>query len=412
VNEDFLSQRPLPEGLHPDTLALRVSVPRSGYGEHSEAVYLTSCFVQPDAATAARRYAREQPGYTYTRSGNPSVTAFENRLAALEGAEAAIATSSGMAAITLLAVALLKSGDHVVCSRAMFGSTISLLGEHLARFGVNTTFVSQTDVQAWRAAVRPQTRLLFAETPNNPLADVCDIAALAAIAHEAGALLAIDNCFATPALQRPLALGADLVVQSGTKFLDGQGRVMAGAVCGSRALVDEQLRPLSKTLGMVLSPFNAWVVHKGLETLALRVRAQSAHALALAQWLQAHAAVQRVHYPGLASHPGHALAMAQQSGCGGAILAFAVRAADPAQARRRAFHVIDSTRVCSIATNLGDVRTLISHPASTSHARLSEPERDAAGVGQGLLRLSVGLEHAPDIQQDLARGLDHCLAVA
>lgn len=412
MNEDFLSQRPLPEGLHPDTLALRVSVPRSGYGEHSEAVYLTSCFVQPDAATAARRYAREQPGYTYTRSGNPSVTAFENRLAALEGAEAAIATSSGMAAITLLAVALLKSGDHVVCSRAMFGSTISLLGEHLARFGVNTTFVSQTDVQAWRAAVRPQTRLLFAETPNNPLADVCDIAALAAIAHEAGALLAIDNCFATPALQRPLALGADLVVQSGTKFLDGQGRVMAGAVCGSRALVDEQLRPLSKTLGMVLSPFNAWVVHKGLETLALRVRAQSAHALALAQWLQAHAAVQRVHYPGLASHPGHALAMAQQSGCGGAILAFAVRAADPAQARRRAFHVIDSTRVCSIATNLGDVRTLISHPASTSHARLSEPERDAAGVGQGLLRLSVGLEHAPDIQQDLARGLDHCLAVA
>ncbi|MCK9515817.1 MAG: O-succinylhomoserine sulfhydrylase [Ottowia sp.] len=407
-----MSQRPLPEGLHPDTLALRVSVPRSGYGEHSEAVYLTSCFVQPDAATAARRYAREQPGYTYTRSGNPSVTAFENRLAALEGAEAAIATSSGMAAITLLAVALLKSGDHVVCSRAMFGSTISLLGEHLARFGVNTTFVSQTDVQAWRAAVRPQTRLLFAETPNNPLADVCDIAALAAIAHEAGALLAIDNCFATPALQRPLALGADLVVQSGTKFLDGQGRVMAGAVCGSRALVDEQLRPLSKTLGMVLSPFNAWVVHKGLETLALRVRAQSAHALALAQWLQAHAAVQRVHYPGLASHPGHALAMAQQSGCGGAILAFAVRAADPAQARRRAFHVIDSTRVCSIATNLGDVRTLISHPASTSHARLSEPERDAAGVGQGLLRLSVGLEHAPDIQQDLARGLDHCLAVA
>ena len=412
MNDNQPSQRPLPEGLHPDTLALRVSIPRSGYGEHSEAVYLTSCFVQFDAASAARRYAGEEPGYTYTRSGNPSVTALEQRLAALEGAEAAIATSSGMAAITLLALAWLKSGDHVVCSRAMFGATMSLLGQHLAKFGVSTSFVPQADLQAWRAALRPQTRLLFAETPNNPLTDVCDVAALAAIAHEAGALLAIDNCFATPVLQQPLALGADLVVQSGTKFMDGQGRVMAGAVCGASTLVDEQLRPLAKTLGMVLSPFNAWVVHKGLETLPLRVRAQSANALELAGWLQSHAAVQRVHYPGLSSHPGHALAMAQQSGCGGAILSFVVSAADAAQARRRAFHVIDSTQVCSIATNLGDVRTLISHPASTSHARLSEAEREAAGVVQGLLRLSVGLEHAPDIRQDLARGLDSCLDVA
>lgn len=412
MNPNEPNARPLPRGLHPDTLAVRVSIPRSGYGEHSEALYLTSCFVQPDAATAARRYARLEPGYTYTRTGNPSVSAFENRLAALEGAEDAIATASGMAAITLLALALLKSGDHVVCSRAMFGSSISLLGEHMAKFGVSTTFVPLTDVAAWRAAVRPETRLLFAETPNNPLTEVCDIAALAGIAHEAGALLAIDNCFATPVLQRPLALGADLVVQSGTKFLDGHGRVMAGAVCGSRDLIDGHLRPLSKTLGMVLSPFNAWVVHKGMETLNLRVKAQSANALALASWLEAHPAVERVYYPGLPSHPEHALAMAQQSGSGGAILAFVVRASTPEQAQRRAFHVVDSTRVCSVATNLGDVRTLISHPASTSHQRLTESERQAAGVVQGLLRVSVGLEHARDIQQDLARGLDTCADVA
>lgn len=412
MSEKNLTTRALPEGLHADTLALRVSVPPSQYGEHSDALYLTSCFIQPNAETARRRYAREEPGYTYTRTGNPSVTAFEQRLAALEGAEDAIAAASGMAAILLLAMALLKSGDHVICSRAMFGSTIGLLDTHLTKFGVQTTLVSQTNAAEWRAAMRPQTRLLFVESPNNPLTEVCDIAALAQIAHAGDALLVVDNCFATPVLQQPLALGADLVVQSGTKFLDGQGRVMAGAVCGPRALIDGELRPLIKTLGMVLSPFNAWTVHKGMETLSLRVRAQSQNALRLARWLQTHPAVERVYYPGLPSHPQHKLAMTQQSGQGGAVLAFVVRGSTPEQAQRRAFHIIDSTRVCSIATNLGDVRTLISHPASTSHARMSEAERQAAGVVQGLLRLSVGLEHVPDLQQDLARGLDTCHPIA
>jgi len=402
------NERALPEGLHPDTLAVRVSIAPSHYGEHSEALYLTSCFIQPDAETSARRFAMQEEGYTYTRTANPSVTAFERRLAALEGAEAAIATSTGMSAILLMALGLLKSGDHVICSQSMFGSTIKLLGSEFARFGVQTSFVSQTDVGQWRAALRPNTRLLFAETPTNPLTEVCDIAALAAIAKKAGALLAVDNCFATPALQKPLALGADLIIHSGTKFLDGQGRVMAGAICGSRKLIDEVFAPLIRTAGMVLSPFNAWVVHKGMETLSLRVAAQSANALQIARWLEAHPAVERVFYPGLPSHPQHQLAMAQQGGVGGSVIAFSVKADSPEQGRARAFHVIDSTRVCSIATNLGDVRTLISHPASTSHGRLSEAQRQAAGVGQGLLRLSVGLEHVPDILRDLSHGLDSC----
>ncbi len=400
--------RPLPEGLHPDTLAVRTGIAPSAYGESSEALYLTSGFVQPDADTSARRFAHPEQGYTYSRTGNPSVTAFERRLAALEGAEAAIGTASGMAAILLMGLGLLKSGDHVVCSRSMFGSTLRLLGQEFARFGVETSFVSQTDVAEWRAAVRPGTRLLFAETPTNPLTEVCDIAALAAIAHGVGARLAVDNCFATPVLQRPLALGADLVIHSGTKFLDGQGRVMAGAICGSRELIEGVFAPLMRTAGMVLAPFNAWVVHKGMETLAVRVRAQSDHALTLARWLERHPAVERVFYPGLPSHPQHALAMAQQAGVGGAVLAFSVRADAPEQARARAFHVIDSTRVCSIATNLGDVKTLICHPASTSHGRLSEDQRQVAGVVQGLIRLAVGLEHPGDIQDDLARGLDGC----
>ena len=408
MNAHELNARDLPEGLHPDTLAVRVSIPPSHYGEHSEAVYLTSCFIQPDADTSARRFAMQEEGYTYTRTSNPSVTAFERRLAALEGAEAAIATSTGMSAILLMAMGLLKSGDHVICSQSMFGSTIKLLGSEFARFGVQTSFVSQTDVGQWRAALRPNTRLLFAETPTNPLTEVCDIAALAAIAKRAGALLAVDNCFATPALQKPLALGADLIIHSGTKFLDGQGRVMAGAICGSRQLIDGVFAPLIRTAGMVLSPFNAWVVHKGMETLSLRVAAQSANALQIATWLEKHPAVERVFYPGLPSHPQHQLAMAQQGGVGGSVIAFSVKAASPEQGRARAFHVIDSTRVCSIATNLGDVRTLISHPASTSHGRLSEAQRQAAGVGQGLIRLSVGLEHVPDILRDLSHGLDSC----
>lgn len=401
----------LPEGLHPDTLAVRVSVPRSQYGEHSEALYLTSCFVQADAETAVLRYSHQQKGYTYTRSGNPSVTAFEKRLAALEGTEAAVATSTGMSAILLVCLGALKAGDHVVCSQSLFGTTFALINNLFSKFGVTASFVSQTDVAAWRAAVTPQTRLLFAETPTNPLTEICDIAALAAIAKDVGALLVVDNCFATPVLQRPAEMGADLIIHSGTKFLDGHGRVMAGAVCGSKELVDTMLRPVNGMGGMALSPFNAWVVHKGMETLSLRVREQSAHALEIARWLEQHPAVERVYYPGLPSHPQHELAMRQQGNVGGAIIAFVLKGETPEQQRARAFHVIDSAQVCSIATNLGDVRTLLSHPASTSHARLTEEQRQAAGVVQGLLRLSIGLEYVPDIEHDLARGLDACTAI-
>ena len=396
----------LPPGLHPDTLAVRQSVPRSQYGEHSEALYLTSSFVQPDAATAARRFAGEEDGYTYSRTSNPTVTAFEQRLAALEGTETAIGTSSGMSAILLLCLGLLKAGDHVVCSQSMFGSTMKLIGGEFARFGVESTFVPQTDASAWQAAMRPETRLLFAETPTNPLTDVCDIQALADIAHAAGVLLAVDNCFASPALQRPAAFGADLVIHSGTKFLDGQGRVMAGAVCGPRALIDDVLAPLIRSAGMNLAPFNAWVVLKGMETLSIRMQAQSASALALAEWLEAHPAVARVYYPGLPSHPQHELAMRQQSGVGGAVVSFDVCAKDAPDARQQSFHVIDSTRVCSITANLGDTKTTITHPASTSHGRLSEAQRQAAGIGQGLIRVAVGLEHIDDLKADLARGLD------
>ncbi|RYF06960.1 MAG: O-succinylhomoserine sulfhydrylase [Comamonadaceae bacterium] len=402
-----MNDRSLPPGLHPDTLAVRESIPRSAYGENSEALYLTSSFVQPDAATAARRFAGEEEGFTYTRTGNPTVTAFERRLAAMEGTETAIATATGMSAILLMCLALLKSGDHVICSQSMFGSTMKLIGGELSRFGVESTFVRQTDVAAWKSALRPQTRLMFAETPTNPLTDLCDIRALAEIAHGAGVLLAVDNCFASPVLQQPARLGADLVIHSGTKFLDGQGRVMAGAVCGSRALIDEKLGPLIRSAGMNLSPFNAWVVLKGLETLSIRVKAQSANAQQLAEWLEAQPNVARVYYPGLASHPQHALAMAQQSGLGGAVLSFAVKApGDAAAARARAFHVIDSTRVCSITANLGDTKTTITHPASTSHGRLTEDQRQAAGIGQGLIRVAVGLDHIDDLKADLARGLD------
>ena len=395
-----------PQDLHPDTLAVRQALPRSVYGEHSEALYLTSSFVQPDAETAARRFAGEEDGYTYTRTSNPTVTSFEQRLAALEGTESAIGTASGMSAILLMCLGLLKAGDHVVCSQSMFGSTIKLIGGELARFGVESSFVPQTDSSAWKAALRPNTQLLFAETPTNPLTDLCDIAELAAIAHAAGVLLAVDNCFASPALQRPAMLGADLVIHSGTKFLDGQGRVMAGAVCGPRSIIDDKLAPLIRSAGVNLSPFNAWVVLKGMETLRIRMEAQSANALALAQWLEAQPQVARVYYPGLTSHPQHALAMRQQSGVGGAVLSFDVRANGPQEGRARAFHVIDSTRVCSITANLGDTKTTITHPASTSHGRLTEAQRQAAGIGQGLIRVAVGLEHIDDLKNDLARGLD------
>ena len=391
--------------LHPDTLAVREAVERSQYGENSEALYLTSGYVQPSAEASARRFAGDEEGFTYGRYGNPTVTSFERRLAAMEGAEACMSTASGMSAILMMCLGLLKAGDHVICSQSMFGSTIKLIGSDLAKFGVESSFVSQTDVSAWQAAVKPNTRLLFAETPTNPLTEVCDIQALANIAHNAGALLAVDNCFATPALQKPMRFGADIVMHSGTKYLDGQGRVMAGALCASQQLVTEKFLPVLKSGGMTLAPFNAWVVLKGLETLDIRMKAQTDKAFALAQWLESHPAVARVHYPGLASHPQHALAMLQQSGLGGAVLSFDVKASDPDQARQRAFRVLDSLQVLSLSTNLGDTKTLCAHPASTSHGRLTEAQRQAAGIGQGLVRVAVGLEHFDDVTADLDRGL-------
>ena len=394
----------LPDGLRPETLAVRTALAPSQHGENSEGLFLTSAYVQPDAETSARRFAQMED-FTYSRTGNPTVRSFEARLAAMEGAEAAVATSTGMSAILLLAMGLLKAGDHVVCSRSVFGSTISLFAKEFGKFGVETSFVSQTDLAEWRAALRPTTKLLFAETPTNPLTEVCDIRALADLAHGAGALLTVDNTFCSPALQRPLALGADLVVHAGTKYLDGQGRVMAGALCTSDKLVREVFSPVVRTAGMTLSPFNAWVVLKGLETLSLRMKAQSEATLTVARWLEAHPAVARVYYPGLVSHPQHALAMAQQSGLGGAVLSFDVRADKPEAARAAAFQVIDSTRVLSIATNLGDTKSIITHPATTSHGRLTEAQRLATGIGQGMVRLAVGLEHVDDITDDLQRGL-------
>ena len=401
-----MSSAKQPDSLRLQTLAVRAAVERSQYGENSEALYLTSGYVQSSAESQARRFAGEEEGDTYGRSGNPTVRSMEQRLAALEGSEACLATSSGMAAILLMCFSLLKSGDHVVFSQSMFGSTIKLIGSEFARFGVESTAVPQTDLAAWKAAIRPNTRLLFAETPTNPLGEVCDIAALAEMAHQAGALLAVDNCFASPALQRPMDFGADIVMHSGTKYLDGQGRVMAGALCASEQMVREKFLPVQKNGGMVLSPFNAWVVLKGMETLDLRMRAQSALTLELAHWLQAHPAVARVDYPGLESHPQHALAMKQMNGLGGAVLSFDVKADSPEQARARAFHVLDALQVLSLCTNLGDTKTLLTHPASTSHGKLSEAQRQAAGIGQGLVRVAVGLEHLDDIKADLARGLD------
>ncbi|MDZ7591384.1 MAG: O-succinylhomoserine sulfhydrylase [Rubrivivax sp.] len=389
----------LPPGVGLDTLAVREGLPRTPWGENSEALFLTSSFVHPDAATAARRFANEEEAFVYSRFGNPTVTMMERRLAAMEGTSGCIGTGSGMAAILMLVMALLKGGDHVVCSQSVFGSTIRLL-QDFAKFGIETSFVAQTDVAQWRAAMRPSTKLLFAESPTNPLTEVCDIAALAEVAHAGGALLAVDNCFCSPALQQPVKLGADLVIHSGTKYLDGQGRVVAGAVCGPAELIDSKFVPVMRSAGMSLSPFNAWVVLKGLETLSIRMQAQSARALALAHWLQEQPAVERVYHPGLASHPQHALAMAQQSGCGGAVVSFVVKGE-----RAGAFATIDATRICSITANLGDTKTTITHPASTSHGRLSEAQRQAAGITQGLIRVAVGLEDIADIQADLARGL-------
>jgi O-succinylhomoserine sulfhydrylase len=407
-----MTDKKLPDNLHRDTLAVRAAVDKSQFGENSEAMYLTSSFVQPDAATAARRFAGEEEGYTYSRFTNPTVSSMEKRLAALEGTEACIGTSSGMSAVMLMCMGLLRAGDHVICSQSVFGSTIRLLVGEFGKFGVQTTFVSQIDVAEWKAALQPNTRLLFAETPSNPLTEVCDIQALADVAHAAGAWFAVDNCFCSPALQLPAKMGADIIIHSGTKYLDGQGRVIAGALCTTKKLIDEKYMPVMRSAGLTLSAFNAWVVLKGMETLSIRMKAQSENTLALATWLEAQPQVARVYYPGLKSHPQHALAMQQQSGLGGAVLSFDVKAglttdaAYPVLARKNAFHVIDSTLVCSITANLGDTKTTITHPASTSHGRITEAQRQAAGIGQGLIRVAVGLEYIEDLKADLARGLD------
>jgi O-succinylhomoserine sulfhydrylase len=399
-----MTRRTLPDGLRRETLAVRTSLERSQHGEHSEALFLTTAYVQPDSETSARKFANSED-FTYSRTSNPTVRSLEARLAALEGTEAAICTSTGMSAILLLGMGVLKAGDHVICSRSVFGSTVNLFAKEFGKFGVETTFVSQTDLAEWRAAVKPTTKLFFAETPTNPLTEICDIRALADMAHDAGAILAVDNTYSTPALQRPAEMGADVIMHSATKYMDGQGRVMAGALCGPNKLIRDVFGPVLRTVGMTLAPFNAWVVLKGLETMALRMKAQSEQALAVAQWLEARPEVACVYYPSLASHPQHELAMRQQSGQGGAVLSFDLKADSAEAARAAAFHVIDSTRVISIATNLGDTKTIITHPATSSHGRLTEAQRQAAGIGQGLIRLAVGLEHVDDICDDLARGL-------
>ncbi len=381
-----------------ETLAIRTGTVRSEFGEHSEAMFLTSSFVFGSAAEAAARFAGEEPGYIYSRVGNPGVAMFETRLAALEGAERCLATASGMSAILATLMGLLSAGDHIVASQSLFGSTIQLLNQVMPRFGVQVTLVPATDIARWRMALRPETRLLFVESPSNPLTEISDIRALSELAHDAGALLVVDNSFCSPALQRPLQLGADIVVHSATKYLDGQGRVLGGAVLGGH----ERLNPVQtflRTAGPSLSPFNAWVLLKGLETLKLRMDAHSAHGIAMARWLEEHPAVERVWYPWLPSHPQHALAMRQQTG-GGAMVAFEVRGG-----RDAAWHVIDSTRMISITANLGDTKTTITHPATTTHGRLTPQQRADAGVGDGLLRMAVGLESVRDIQDDLARGL-------
>jgi O-succinylhomoserine sulfhydrylase len=383
-----------------DTLALRAGIHRSQFGEHSEAMYLTSSFVFDNAAQAAARFTGGAEGNIYSRFTNPTVTAFQERLAALEGAEACVATASGMSAILATAMALLKAGDHVLCSASVFGSTVQLFSNIMGKFGVETTFVAGASIPAWEAGLRKNTRLLFVETPSNPLTEIADIAALAAVAKRAGALLAVDNCFCTPALQLPLALGADLVIHSATKYLDGQGRVLGGAVLGRRELVMDGVYGFLRTAGPSLSPFNAWVLLKGLETLRIRMDAQSQAALQLARWLEGHPRIERVFYPGLSSHPQHALAQKQQR-LGGAIVSFEVEGG-----REAAWRVVDATRMISITANLGDTKTTITHPATTTHGRISAEARKAAGIGEGLLRVAVGLESLDDIRADLERGLN------
>lgn len=381
------------------TRAIRAGFSRSMEGENAEPIFTTSSFVFESASQAAARFSGDEEGNVYSRFTNPTVRTFQDRLAALEGGEACVATASGMSAILSTCMALLKAGDHIVSSYNLFGSSVSLFRNYLSRFGVVTDFVAMADPGAWEAAIGPDTKLLYLETPSNPLMEVADIAQLAALAHDRGCLLVVDNCFCTPALQRPLDLGADLVIHSATKYLDGQGRCIGGAVVGDQRRVGEEIFGFLRTAGPTMSPFNAWVFTKGLETLQVRMRAHCANAQGLAEWLIGRANVRRVHYPGLADHPHHALATSQQSGFGG-IVSFEVEGG-----REAAWRLIDSTRMLSITANLGDVKTTITHPASTTHGRLSQADRDRAGIVEGLVRISVGLEDLSDICEDIARGL-------
>jgi len=381
------------------TRAVRAGQQRTNEGENSEPIFPTSSYVFASAAQAAARFSGEQPGNIYSRFTNPTVRTFEERLAAMEGAECCVATASGMSAITATCIGLLKTGDHIVSSRSIFGATTVLFENFLGKLGIGTTFVELSDLNAWQQAIKSETKLLFLETPSNPLTELVDIAALAEIAHNNDCLLVVDNCFCTPALQQPVALGADIIIHSATKYIDGQGRCMGGAVCGTQDVVGDAVYSFLRTAGPTMSAFNAWVFLKGLETLQLRMQAHSANALALAQWLEQQEVVERVYYPGLESHPQHSLAKQQQSGFGG-IVSFELKGGKEA-----GWNLVDATRMISITANLGDTKTTITHPATTTHGRLTPEQRQSAGISDGLIRIAVGLEDIEDIKNDLARGM-------
>ncbi|WP_291808117.1 O-succinylhomoserine sulfhydrylase [Limnobacter sp.] len=386
------------------TKAIRAGSHRTEFGEHSEAMFLTSSFVFDNAAQAAARFAGTEEGNVYARFTNPSVQMFEQRLAVLEDMEYCLATSSGMAAITTTCMGLLNAGDHIIASKALFGATVQLFVNILSRFGIETTFVDGTSMEAWEKAIKPNTKLFYSETPSNPLTEILDMRALSDLAKKHGIYNVVDNCFCTPALQKPVDFGTEIIIHSATKYLDGQGRVLGGAICGPKDLLKDKILPVLRTAGPTLSAFNAWVLFKGLETLNIRMLAQSAAALEIAGWLEAHPAVSKVYYPGLESHPQHALAMKQQK-TGGAIVSFEVKASNEDDARAKAWHVIDSSQLMSITANLGDTRTTITHPGTTTHGRLSPEAREAAGIKQGLIRLAIGLEDMADLKKDLLRGL-------
>jgi len=382
-----------------DTLAVRTGHRRTSENEHGEPIFTTSSFVFDNAAQAAARFSGDEPGNIYARFTNPTVQNFEQRLAALEDGESCVATASGMAAIFAICVGLLETGDHLVSSRSIFGTTTVLFDRYLPRFGIETSMVDMTNIEAWKAAIRPNTRILFIETPSNPLTEVADIEELANLAHENDCLLVVDNCFCTPALQKPLRLGADLIVHSATKYLDGQGRIVGGAVVGDKKRVGEDIFGAIRTTGPTMSPFNAWVATKGLETLSLRMKAHSDNALKLARYLSDHSALEQIYHPGLPSHPHHELAKKQQSDFGG-IVSFVVKGG-----RERAWRVIDNTSMVSITANLGDVKTTITHPATTTHGRVSDELKAQTGISEGLIRVAVGLESIDDIIADMDQGL-------